>query len=61
MRALDDMSNEQLADELAELDLAIETDQGLVASAQRRIRNNSRQREHILNILSYETSRKGWH
>lgn len=60
MRISNDMSNEQLADELAELDLAIETDQSLIANARRRIRNNSQQRDTILDILSHQASRKGW-
>lgn len=61
MRHFHEMSDEQLADELAELDLAIEADQGLLANAQRRIKNNSRQKEQILDILSYGSLRKGWH
>lgn len=61
MRSVDDMSNEQLADELADLDQAIETDQTVIANARRRIRNNSQQRDTILDILSHQASRKGWH
>lgn len=60
MKPLDDLSSVELADQLAELDQAIETDQGVLVSAQRRIRKNYRLRDQILSQLSVKPVRKGW-
>ena len=60
MKPLDDLSREQLAEELAELDQAIETDQGILVTAQRRIKRNYRLRDQILSQLSVKPVRKGW-
>lgn len=60
MKPLEDLSHTELADQLAEVDLAIETDQGVLASAQRRIRKNYRLRDQILSQLSVKPVRKGW-
>jgi hypothetical protein len=60
MKPLSSFNSNDLADQLADLDQAIESDQSVVASAKRRIRNNSRLREQILNLLIMQTSQKGW-
>jgi hypothetical protein len=60
MKPLENFSSTDLADQLEDLDQAIENDQGVVASARRRIRNNSRLREQILSMLTMRTSQKGW-
>jgi hypothetical protein len=60
MKPLNDLSSAELADQLAELDQAIETDQGVLVSAQRRIRKNYRLRDQILSQLSVKPVRKGW-
>ncbi len=60
MRSLDNLSSVELAEQLQELDLAIETDQGVVASARKRIKRNYRLRDELLSQLSVKPARRSW-
>lgn len=57
---LDQMSNQELADELADLDSVIEADQQVIADARKRLKLHARMREDILNYLALGAMRKGW-
>ena len=59
-RSLENMSGEELADELAALDSVIEADQNTVADAKKRLRLHTRMRENILDVLAMSAMRKGW-
>jgi hypothetical protein len=59
-KSLDEMSQVELTETLEDLDEAISSDQGQLATLLRRIKNNSRKREQILDFLAGSAMRKGW-
>jgi hypothetical protein len=59
-KALDEMSNEELAEALEDLDQVISADQNLVADALRRLKRHARMRNGILDLLAQTAIRKGW-
>jgi hypothetical protein len=59
-KALDEMSQVELNEALEDLDEEITTDQNQLATLQRRLKNNSRKREQILDFLAQAAMRKGW-
>lgn len=59
-KSLDEMSKEELAEVLEDLDSEIYADQGKIATASKRISRHSKLRENILDLLAASSMRRGW-
>lgn len=59
-KAYDDLTAEELADEIAGLDLEIEACQTVIAKARKSLKQKTDLRESLIEIISRSRQVKGW-